>query len=280
MGRPEKRPAPRIFCIPATASPILAVLSRGPSRWYHVGLWNVEAWTYEPGAWFKGRLFPQKCDLSPDGRWLAYSAHQPAARWPAGTIYEAISRLPWLHALAAWEAGTTYTRGIRFDAEATTSDLGAPDIGDATACLRQYGLRLNRARQFAVERRRGWVETEDSGSRDPKDIWDEKRTVRMSKVQPTGSAILQVEGAYAAFRENPDARTPASYSIVEQGEIEVLDGIQWADWTATGILLTATIQGSLEAHEWTDGVTRKVYEHDLAGLQPVPALPPEWALEW
>ncbi len=189
MGRPGKNPGPRIFCIPATASPILAVLSRGPSSWYHVGLWNVEDWTHEPGAWFRGRLFPQKCDLSPDGRWLAYSAHQPSARWPAGTIYEAISRLPWLHALAAWEAGTTYTRGIRFDEEAGSSDLGAPDVGDATARLRRYGVRLNRACQFAVERRRGWVETEGSGPRDPKDDWDERRTVRMSKEQPKGSGV-------------------------------------------------------------------------------------------
>ena len=82
--------APRIFCIPATESPILAVLRRGPSPWCHVGRWNVQEWTYEPGAWFRGRLFPQKCDVSPDGRWLAYSAHKPSAQWPAGTIYEAI----------------------------------------------------------------------------------------------------------------------------------------------------------------------------------------------
>jgi hypothetical protein len=227
-----------------------------------------------------GRLFPQKCDLSPDGRWLAYSAHQPSARWPAGTIYEAISRLPWLHALAAWEAGTTYTRGIRFDEEARTSDLGPPDVGDATACLRTYGVRLNRACQFAVERRRGWVETDDSDPRDPKDLWDERRTVRMRKEQPNGSAVLQVAGAYAAFRDNPNARTPASYSITERGRTEVLGGVQWADWTATGILLTATTQGSLEAHAWADGLTRKIYEHDLAVLRPDPAPPPNWALEW
>lgn len=280
MDRSVKKPGPRIFCIPATASPILAVMSRGPSGWYHVGRWNVQEWVYEPGAWFRGRLFPQKCDLSPDGRWLAYSAHQPSARWPAGTIYEAVSRLPWLHALAAWEAGTTYTRGIRFDDEPTTSDLGTPDVEDVTPCLRRYGLRLNRACQFAVERRRGWVETDDSDPRDPKDLWDERRAVRMRKEQPNGSAVLQVAGAYAAFRDNPNARTPASYSITERGRTEVLGGVQWADWTATGILLTATTQGSLEAHAWADGLTRKIYEHDLAVLRPDPAPPPNWALEW
>lgn len=280
MDEPRKNAAPRIFCIPATESPILAVLRRGPSEWYHVGRWNVEEWTYEPGAWFRGRLFPQKCDLSPDGRWFAYSAHQPKARWPAGTIYEAISRLPWLSALAAWEAGTTYSRGIRFDVEVRTSDLGPPDIGDETPCLKQYGLRVNRAHQFAVERRRGWVETEDSAPRDPRDIWDEKRRVRMSKPQPSGSAVLEVEGTYAAFRDNSQARDPASYTVVEDFDIIGLERAQWADWTPSGILLMATVDGSLEAHEWSHGVKRKIFAHDLASVQPTPTAAPEWALAW
>lgn len=272
--------SPRIFCIPATAAPILAVLRRGPSGWFHVGRWNVEEWTYEPGAWFRGRLFPQKCDLSPDGRWLAYSAQKPSAQWPAETIYEAISRLPWLHALAAWSAGSTYTRGIRFDSEATTSDLGSPDVGDLAPCLRRYGLRVNGAHQFAVERRRGWVETEDSPPRDPDDLWDEKREVRMSKPQPSGAAVLKVEGSYAAFRDDPQGREPACYGVVQRGDITVLEGVQWADWAASGVLLTATLEGRLEAHDWSGGAGRRLFREDLSSLRPAPEPAPEWALEW
>lgn len=272
--------APRIFCIPATSSPILAVLRRGPSAWFHVGRWNVAEWTYEPGAWLRGRLFPQKCDLSPDGRWLAYSAHKPSARWQPETIYEAISRLPWLHALAAWNAGSTYTRGIRFDSQARTSDLGSPEVGDVAPCLRRYGLRANRASQFAVERRRGWVETEDSPPRDPDDLWDEKRRVRMLKSQPSGAAVLEVEGSYAAFRDNPRLREPACYSVVEHGDITVLEDVQWADWAASGVLLTATREGYLEAHEWSRGARRRCFREDLSALRPAPEPAPEWAREW
>ncbi len=272
--------APRIFCIPATAAPIVAVLRRGPSRWYHVGRWNVETWKYEPGAWFKGRLFPQKCDLSPDGRWLAYSAQKTSARWPAKSIYEGISRLPWLHALAAWEAGTTYTRGIRFEIGAMSSDLGPPDVGDATPCLQRYGLRVNRAFQFAVERRRGWSETAESPPRDPKDLWDEWRNVRMSKPQPGGSALLEVEGSYAAFRDSHDQRDPPCYSIVQDGDVEILEMAQWADWTMSGILLLATREGRLQAQEWKSGTRRIVFEYDLATLEPDPSPAPEWALDW
>ncbi len=269
-----------MFCIPATAAPVLAVLRRGPSQWFHVGRWDIADWTYEPGAWFRGRLFPQKCDVSPDGRWLAYSAQKPTARWAAGTVYEAISRLPWLHALAAWEAGTTYSRGIRFDGEAGTSDLGVPDAGDATACLARYGLRVNPAQQFAVERRRGWRETADTAARDPEDTWDERRLVRMSKAQPTGAAVLEVEGSYAAFRDSPERRETACYSIVEGGEMTVLEDAQWADWSGTGQLLVATIRGSLEAYDWRGGALRRIFEQDLSGLAPDPVEPPPWAYEW
>src|SRR5262245_48312523 len=33
--------APRIFCIPATRAPIVAVLRRGPSAWSHLGKWDL-----------------------------------------------------------------------------------------------------------------------------------------------------------------------------------------------------------------------------------------------
>ena len=47
---------------------------------------------------------------------------------PAGDIYEVISRVPWLTALAAWNSGTIYTRGLRFVDDPAESDAGGPDV--------------------------------------------------------------------------------------------------------------------------------------------------------
>lgn len=236
--------------------------------------------SWEPGAWFRGRIFPQKCDLSPDGRWLAYSAHKPNADWAAGEIFEAISRLPWLHALAAWEAGTTYTRGMHFDESAGHSELGTPDVGDVGPCLQRFGLRPNRPAQFQVERRRGWVEAPDSPARVPGDLWDERRSLRMRRQRPGGNEILQVEGSYAAFRDSPGLRTPPRYSVMREDRTVPLDAVQWADWSANGLLLSATTGGRLQAHEPDGPNLRPIFDLDLSGLTPEPVSPPSWAGEW
>jgi hypothetical protein len=52
---------------------VVAVIRRGPSDWWHVGRWDVgDDPPYQPGAWVRGTVYPQRCDLSPDGRWLCY----------------------------------------------------------------------------------------------------------------------------------------------------------------------------------------------------------------
>lgn len=262
---------------------MVAVLRRGPSDWWHVGRWRLDQPAYEPGAWFRDALYPQKCDLSPDGRWLAYSALKMSAAWAAGSIYEAVSRLPWLTALAAWEAGTTYTRGVHFDGDAGVCDLGTPDVGDASPCLARYGIKLNPVDQFAVERRRGWRETATTPLRATGGPWDEDRDVAMEKAQPgaPGGPKLVVEGSYAGFRSMPDWHDqPAVYSLEGADDIDLLDGVQWADWDRTGRLLVATRSGTIQVRTVDGGGSDIVWSHDLSGFAPDPQPAPPWASEW
>ena len=105
----SKEIPPRIYCIPALNAPVVAVFRRGPTEWSHVGRWDVEQGYYEPGAWLKGRIFPRRSDLSPDGRFLCYFAYQPNADWEHGESYIALSRFPWLSALKAYGTCGTWT---------------------------------------------------------------------------------------------------------------------------------------------------------------------------
>jgi hypothetical protein len=108
-------PPPRLFIIPAQAADVAVVFRRGPAAWFHVLRWDLVRDEITPGAWLRGRLYPAKCDLSPDGSLLLYFAHQGRKIGSLYTdVWTALSRPPWLAALTLWPHGTTYGGGGRF----------------------------------------------------------------------------------------------------------------------------------------------------------------------
>lgn len=109
---------PRLLVIMASRSPRAVILRRGPSSWYHVVRWNTAKDEFEHGAWIRGRIYEERCDLSPDGELFLYFALQ-GARWRSNYqgAWTAVSRAPWLHALALWPEGSTWGGGGRFIAD-------------------------------------------------------------------------------------------------------------------------------------------------------------------
>jgi hypothetical protein len=283
-------PGPRIFGITALDADIVAVLRSGPSPWVHVGRWDVAGGRYEPGSWLRGRLYPQRCDLSPDGHYLCYFALLGHAKWAPGQTYIAVSRLPWLTALAAWGTSGTWSRGAHFVDDPSANGLGPPDAGDDAPLRRRHGLALTQPVSFAVERRRGWVETPDSQPGSGTDQWDEDRGERVRvgrpRPQPSGTATPTVSwlvagGGFAAHRSFSGWYGAASYEL-RKGPAEpvhrLLDDVQWADWSRDGRLLVATTSGRLQIR---DGASLAVtWEADLAAMRPTPEPPPASARTW
>lgn len=108
-------PPCRLFVIPAQAAPLAAVFRRGPSRWCQIIRWDMEHDAFMDGAWFKGRIYEERCDVSPDGSLLVYFCHGGRMRPGYTDSWTAVSRLPWLYALALWPSTTgTYGGGGRF----------------------------------------------------------------------------------------------------------------------------------------------------------------------
>ena len=106
----------RLHVLTAAESDKALILRRGPSAWYHLIQWQTQRDAFTRGAWFKGRIYEDKCDLSPDGGLFLYFVHKEGAQdQPDVThAWTAISRPPWLHALALWPQGTTYGGGGYF----------------------------------------------------------------------------------------------------------------------------------------------------------------------
>ena len=270
--------SPRLFGIPALDAPVVAVLRRGPSGWAGVGRWDVDAMTYEHGAWLRGTLYPQRCDLSPDGRWLAYFALKNTTRWSLGATYVAISKLPWLTALAAWGTCGTWTRGLHFDLDPSVWTVGEPDEGALAPLRGRLGLAVTAPASFAAERRRGWAEVPGSPPRAKDDMWDERRAAALKLAKPRpgdAETVLEVSGTYAAFRSGPRTADVA-YRV---GGTPLPDA-QRADWAADGRLLVATRGGELQAREAGTPSVPVAVVAALAQQEPAPSSPPPEARKW
>jgi hypothetical protein len=76
--------------------------------------WDTATDAVTPGQWFKGRIYEHRCDLSPSGDKLVYFAAKH--RGPYGT-WTAVSRPPWLTALALWPHGDAWGGGGLFETE-------------------------------------------------------------------------------------------------------------------------------------------------------------------
>lgn len=104
-----------LFVIQASNVPIAVILRRGPSCWYHLIKWDTRTDTFTQGAWIKGRIYEDKCDVSPDGELFLYFVHQGSRVNTSFTdAWTAVSRVPHLKALTLWPQGTTYGGGGRF----------------------------------------------------------------------------------------------------------------------------------------------------------------------
>jgi hypothetical protein len=110
----KKTSSTRIFAILARGASEAVIFRRGPSKQVLLIKWHLGSDKLEYGQWFKGRIYERRCDLSPSGDLLicfAAKYKQPLASWTA------ISKPPYLTALALWPKGDGWGGGGIFDSE-------------------------------------------------------------------------------------------------------------------------------------------------------------------
>ena len=111
---PANEASTRLWVILARESDVAVVIRRGPSRQVLLIRWHRKTDAFVPGQWFKGRIYPLRCDLSPSGeRFLYFAADfvKPYYSWTA------VSRPPYLTALALWPKGDCWGGGGQFATE-------------------------------------------------------------------------------------------------------------------------------------------------------------------
>lgn len=127
------------------------IFRRGPTKSVQLVMWNRATDKFRPGPWFRGRIFPDRSGLSPDGKHMIYFAMGGLA-WaiPAtGGTWTAISKPPSWRAIALWGQGDTRGGGGMFlsnrsywlDADQNTS-LIRDESGLHRAPARPYDDRM------------------------------------------------------------------------------------------------------------------------------------------
>lgn len=105
---------PRLHVLLAAQAPVGIVIRRGPSKQYCTLLWNRKTDSFTLGQWLKGRIYEHRCDLSPDGKHFLYFAMNARRSYKGPMCWTAISRTPYLRAIALYGDEETWLGGGRF----------------------------------------------------------------------------------------------------------------------------------------------------------------------
>ncbi|GAA0442810.1 hypothetical protein Acor_82150 [Acrocarpospora corrugata] len=281
-------PPCRLYVLVAMDAPVALIIRRGPADWWHLLRWDLERRVVEPGAWFGGMLYPRRCDISPDGRYFGYFAlRNGRAPWDA---FFAVSRTPWLSALAAWQTYGTYTIGCRFTRDGSLTISGAmqerPFHGRfPNKVAVEVGHTNWVRRDIQNELKRGW-----RPPREPLDLPldPDEAAVVIQRTRPTGhgTALILAHTGVDFQRHSIEGVQVRYFRKDRDGRITPLPDAAWADWDHGGRLLLATREGRVAIHEQKTvqdrrkGTWTETWTHDLRDLEPAPAPAPDWAEGW
>jgi hypothetical protein len=109
----------RIHVLLARDAPVGIVIRRGPSKQVCTLLWDRSKDEFTLAQWLKGRIYERRSDLSPDGRYMIYFAKNGRWQSETGGSWTAISRAPWLKAVALFGKGDCWHGGGLFTGNRT-----------------------------------------------------------------------------------------------------------------------------------------------------------------
>lgn len=284
----RERPSPRLYVLQAREAPRAVVFRRGPSSEVAVIGWDTERHAFALGQWFRGRVYERRCDLSPSGERLVYFA--ASHRGPIGT-WTAVSRPPFLRALAMWPKDDTWGGGGLFvdertlqlnhrlhehtmvEGEHVPADVGVVPFGERPGGGEDEPLLSARLR------RDGW-EVRDPGEtrRNPADAamgW----TIDPPQVWARGHGPWELRMELHGIGQRKGSWYAIGHRVVDRGGGEVLDlgRSDWADWSRSGELLVARA-GRLHRGRAPEFALEELI--DLHDLRFTEVAPPAEALGW
>lgn len=299
----------RVYVILARSAPIGVILRRGPTRWVQVLKWRTDTDEFEAGQWFRGRIYERRCDLSPDGAFFVYFAAkfnrmlprisflrtliQKMSSVPVTDSYEgtwtAVSRPPYLTALALWPKGDCWAGGGLFE---TSTNLwlnhgkweakphrdhqpkGFTVEHNPRAGGEDYPVwsrRMARDNWSRVQKG-SYPYTRDGG-------WRTERPEIWERIGPDGQTRLRYQHDAIDF-DVPGGQYIESFTLLRAGLPDLsIEGARWAEWDQAGRLVFVR-EGNIFAAELNGETLSETLLIDLNPNKPHRMKAPEWATNW
>jgi hypothetical protein len=255
--------------------------------------WDTARDTFQRGHWFHGRIYEKRSDLSPDGELLVYFAskfnRQTVGDREYTYAWTAVSRAPWLTALALWPKGDCWWGGGLFVAKRTLWLNHRPEEATPHPAHRPTGLRVEanpdaHGENDPIYRRRlerdGWIlrqewVTEWGG------IGPGYRTVTPDvrvKTPPKGASPVAI--VLTRRRDNLRYREHFSLEGAEPPPELPPGPLDWLDWDAAGRLVALSGGRVWAAKVEGTRVERFTELLDLRADQPEEREAPAGAQRW
>ena len=224
----------RIHVLLAREARYGVVIRRGPSKQTCFIGWNTKSDTFEPSQWLKGRVYERRSDLSPDGRYLIYFAMN--GKWASETkgSWTAISRSPWMKAIALFPKGDCWNGGGLF-------------LDNHTYWLNDgYGHEVSQ-QVNEIKRNTTYQPNEYYGGECPsvyyvrlqRDGWELKNIENPGKSNdmaifekplPKGWVLRKIAHAQVGAPKGKGCYWDEHILISRSGEVIECPGWEWADW--------------------------------------------------
>ncbi len=320
--RAEHRPC-RLHFLLARQAPIGVLFRRGPTRWVRIIKWNVAEDTFEPGQWFNGRIYEKRSDLSPDGTKLVYFAQKINRKTLEDREYTyawtAVSRPPFLTALALWPKGDCWNGGGLFESDTHLwlnhyPSEGQPHADHPPGTLQVSYNEISRGEDHTVLAPRltrdGWPLLQSWHGRfidSPlalayKKLMDQGLSMEEQIKESLRLKLHELSAACGYVTDIPELREKSSpdgrfvlqmrmdvdgfrrtyaFSLRDAaGRTTSLGDAEWADWDQRGRLAFAR-GGKLWAAEPVSAADLRIRElADFDPQKPAPVKCPEWARKW
>jgi len=286
---PPPLPPCRLYALLARKAPVGVIFRRGPSNWVQIIHWDTDKDIFTPGQWFHGRIYERRSDLSPDGKLLIYFAMNLKTRnlyTDYTYAWTALSKPPYLTALALWPKGSCWAGGGLFPSETEVwlnhregEEECHPDHRPQGLVVTHDGGGMGEDDPILLRRlsRDGWRHAQE---------WqiEYTRTTEgfvtyapriQRKQNPRGWQKMTLTTSITGFTRRDD------YSVrYAEGADQVLEGAEWADWDRQGRLVYA-LNGRIFAQAAELIGQQPARELiDLNGNTFEPLEAPEWAKRW